>query len=1233
MNSVIELFQVNTVFELVGLALIHFLWQAVVVWLLVLAATSLVSGSKANLRYCIFASGMLAMLLCPFVTVALLYPSHGFVETASSDLVGMPWEGPANVASDELSESSLYQAEDLNPLVDLPVASETIFSPVALATDILRNLSPWLVAFWGIGVLLHMIRLIFGVLQVRRWKTDAFGIEEKRLLTIFEKLKRQMKVRSAHLMETKQLNVAAVIGVWKPVVLIPSALISGMSMKEIELVLAHELAHVRRWDYFVNIVQRIVESLLFFHPAVWWLSKQISQEREHCCDDIAASVCDDRVGLAKALANMETIRCRQDLALTANGGNLSSRIQRLLCDDAQSNRSSWPVGIVMTTLFVVLLWSVLPGGAEVAVAETEAEWTALSDVDSESEIEEAEDDEPEKMSKFEVRKRDPVTGIEQLVFDNIRLAVKSEKGKAEASVGLKYSNVIPYTFLPARVVKSLNATKVGEIDFAKHKPVKDRKDVSQIFMPNDFSKPTGFRKDGVAGVYVDFVTELKSDQEIVPYATDALWAPDHMGFYGLNKTKQTKFDVVRIDEFDLGIGKTLGPFNALVLSDENSAFGLLGSVLCSRVRGKDGESLWHLAATNEFRLMKRTQKKKVEKRKDGQKNSDEEQPVSDGFDSTKLSTELMQLIGYQAGKNGMNELSIRSVDVGRTPTELLRHFKMLIERRGSPERMDSITNMESIVSAVPTSRQNNSITATEVLFNLPEGSKSRAAILGESIQMGSDADRNLKLTITGGSLQWIDSVGVIRAEAKPVEESNKLAVVIKIDLNEVVMKISCAGRVEVLMNSNSGAPDDEGQPPHGSVRYEILDADAKNEKPLRMKMKWRYDVARLAQEAEAESGKTWQQIIWGDDYKEQQKTDSGDSFFNLIKSIEFTYEVRKYQLKHVSPGDAERAVKKWVADQNELLNDPLNLKIAIDHREKALVASGDVAFLNEVNELLKKIDVPSDSAGPWRVFGKVTNERGEAISGVAVKAHCGMGTLFETGSDHTDAQGRFDFTFGPGIFSENKQMVQAATISVSLDGHVEKNLHRQGGLVAALEKPDGEIGWGGMTEDQLFLPGKPIELNFVMVKSLTIKGLVVDKDGKRRSGLKVSLKGKDQPPSWSGAAFAETDEEGRYVLSGVPAGYEYQILVRPKKRGHPWLAWASAPITFVHGETNDTHINYSNDGTELDLSFQDFHLFLKGEGENWKSALKNASDRALEVKWDGLSAGNKVRAGSAWIEL
>jgi len=145
------------------------------------------------------------------------------------------------------------------------------------------------------------------------------------------------------------------------VVLVPASTLAGLSPQQLEAILAHELAHVRRHDYLANLLQTAVETLLFYHPAVWWVSAQIRRERENCCDDLAVAVCGDRLGYARALVDLEGLRIEAPrLALAASGGSLTDRIRRLVGVPGRPSRRPWAAGLLALAL--------LPAGAAVELA-------------------------------------------------------------------------------------------------------------------------------------------------------------------------------------------------------------------------------------------------------------------------------------------------------------------------------------------------------------------------------------------------------------------------------------------------------------------------------------------------------------------------------------------------------------------------------------------------------------------------------------------------------------------------------------------------------------------------------------------------------------------------------------------------------------------------------------------------------------------------------------------------
>src|SRR2546422_3972899 len=165
--------------------------------------------------------------------------------------------------------------------------------------------------------------------------------------------------------ECHRLDVPAVLGWFRPVVLLPVRALTGLTEAQIEAVIAHELAHIRRLDCFVNLFQIAAETLLFYHPAVWWVSQRIRAEAENCCDDEAISLCGDAVNYARALTLMEEWRTAPALMMAANRSPLAERVIRLLGWDGAAGRIR-VAGLAGS--FVCLVGALLAGNAFFGIA-------------------------------------------------------------------------------------------------------------------------------------------------------------------------------------------------------------------------------------------------------------------------------------------------------------------------------------------------------------------------------------------------------------------------------------------------------------------------------------------------------------------------------------------------------------------------------------------------------------------------------------------------------------------------------------------------------------------------------------------------------------------------------------------------------------------------------------------------------------------------------------------------
>jgi len=207
-----------------------------------------------------------------------------------------------------------------------PLTSWPLPSP-----DSWQAVLPWLVAAWFSGVLALSVRLVGGWRVAARLRSTGVRPAQpewhQRLETLISRVGVSRPVR---LLISPLVEVPTVVGWLRPVILAPVGALTGLPPAHIEALLAHELAHIRRYDYLVNMLQSVAEAVLFYHPAVWWISGQIRAERELCCDDLAVKASGDVATYVHALAELESYRhARSGHALAANGGSLLNRIRRL----------------------------------------------------------------------------------------------------------------------------------------------------------------------------------------------------------------------------------------------------------------------------------------------------------------------------------------------------------------------------------------------------------------------------------------------------------------------------------------------------------------------------------------------------------------------------------------------------------------------------------------------------------------------------------------------------------------------------------------------------------------------------------------------------------------------------------------------------------------------------------------------------------------------------------------
>jgi beta-lactamase regulating signal transducer with metallopeptidase domain len=324
--------------QAIGWALLHLLWQGTIVAGILAAALALLSKKSANLRYGISCAALASVLVLGVVTAYQAYEPVVRVVPSSDGIVIPTTSSVAFVAA---------------------VAKATWSDRLEALTRAADAALPNVVTLWLLGVVFLSARLLASWIEAQRLTrrgTVAAGVQWQQTasrLSAALGLKRAVRI-----LESAKIEVPSVVGFVRPVILIPASALSGLTPEQIEMVLAHELAHIRRHDFLVNLLQAVVETLMFYHPAVWWMSRRVRIERENCCDDLAVAVCGDPIRYARALTRLEELRADVlPIAVASNGGSLLDRIRRIAGGRAESTGTSprWAAALAVLTIVAIAL--------------------------------------------------------------------------------------------------------------------------------------------------------------------------------------------------------------------------------------------------------------------------------------------------------------------------------------------------------------------------------------------------------------------------------------------------------------------------------------------------------------------------------------------------------------------------------------------------------------------------------------------------------------------------------------------------------------------------------------------------------------------------------------------------------------------------------------------------------------------------------------------------------------
>ncbi len=340
--------------EALGWTLVHFCWQAAVIALLYRVVDLAFAKSRSHVRYTLALVALMSMFAAAVVTL-------GYEEMQMSQSTVTQSAGIA-----ETLHGVMNYVESAPTTADAVAAKPITRPDLSALSATVEKAMPWVDAMWLVGVFILSARTIGGWRRIRQLRHAGLIEIPERVRNSFERLSQRIGIRrKIELYVCPRISGPLAMGVFRSLVLLPASALTALSPDQLEVVLAHELAHIRRGDYLWNIIQTMVETLFFFHPAVWWVGNNLRQQRELCCDDVALACCSDPVVYATALLRLEEQRSSHlHLAMALDGHrtgmSLRERIVRILGDAPERRREIAPLSLVGVCAMVGLFLLPLP---------------------------------------------------------------------------------------------------------------------------------------------------------------------------------------------------------------------------------------------------------------------------------------------------------------------------------------------------------------------------------------------------------------------------------------------------------------------------------------------------------------------------------------------------------------------------------------------------------------------------------------------------------------------------------------------------------------------------------------------------------------------------------------------------------------------------------------------------------------------------------------------------------
>jgi len=341
--------------QAIAWTLIHFCWQGALIAAVYRGVSLVTARCSSNARYLLALCALMTMLAASVGTFAYEMRSDGSTAAGSTAYKRLAGGDVAPVTTHVAGGSQVNTSDRIHLMSSLPALP-------ALPLQVVRVID----GIWLLGVLVLALRSLGGWWLIQRLRTTATEEASAAVRQSLRRISNALGVSKPVMLRVSSAIAGPVtVGALRALVLLPLSAATSLGPEELEVVLAHELAHVRRADFFWNLVQTFVETLFFFHPAVWWLGARIRHERELCCDDMALSVCPDAVVYANALFRLEQQRSRQlQLAMALDGHQpartLRMRIARILGEPVSEGMNRGPFSLAAAAAVLVVLLLPVP---------------------------------------------------------------------------------------------------------------------------------------------------------------------------------------------------------------------------------------------------------------------------------------------------------------------------------------------------------------------------------------------------------------------------------------------------------------------------------------------------------------------------------------------------------------------------------------------------------------------------------------------------------------------------------------------------------------------------------------------------------------------------------------------------------------------------------------------------------------------------------------------------------